>query len=133
MFKLGRIILKTLILCICFWSVAYAGKLEIINYSAQCLEKALSVNLQWQSENPIIKVRIFAGQGQKDVVIDEYDNRRNPYGYSGELSVVVPMELSLFQEYVPFQIQIEDDLRQKSTLISGSEGAVRPPRERKSC
>ena len=58
-----------------------AGKPEITNHTAQYLDRALSVSIQWQSENPVTKVRVTAGKGQKDIVVDEYDNRRNPYGY----------------------------------------------------
>jgi hypothetical protein len=62
---------------------------------------------------------VFAGRGEKEIKIDEYDNRRNPYGFSGEASVIVPLDPTQFQDGVAYQIQIEDDLRQKSQILSG--------------
>lgn len=96
-----------------------AGKPEIISHTVQYLDRALSVNVQWQSENPVTKVKVVAGQGEKELKIDEYDNRRNPSGYEGEVSVVIPMEPNILQTAVPYQIQLEDDLRQKSALFTG--------------
>uniref|UniRef100_C6DZB9 Uncharacterized protein n=1 Tax=Geobacter sp. (strain M21) TaxID=443144 RepID=C6DZB9_GEOSM len=51
--------------------------------------------------------------------MDEYDNRRNPYGYQGEASVTLPVDTQLFQQGVSYVIQLEDDLRQKSAIVSG--------------
>ena len=96
-----------------------AGKPEITSHTVQLLDRAMSINIQWQSENPVTKVKVMAGRGEKEVQIDEYDNRRNPGGYSGETSVVIPIELSQFQGSVSYQIQLEDDLRQRSNLFSG--------------
>ena len=108
------------ILLTCIGVYALAGdKPEITHHTVQYLDRALSINVQWQAENPVTHVKVFAGRGEKDVVIDEYDNRRNPSGYQGEVSVVIPVEQSLFQGSIPYQIQLEDDLRQKSTLFSG--------------
>lgn len=98
----------------------YAGsKPEITSHTVQTLDRALSINVQWQSENPVASIKIIAGQGEKETRIDEYDNRRNPSGYSGEFSTVIPIDPSLYPGTVPYQIQLVDDLRQKSDLFSG--------------
>lgn len=104
-----------LICCVAF----AAGKPEITSHTVQYLDRALSVNVQWQSENPVTMVKVIAGKGEKELKIDEYDNRRNPSGYEGEVSVVIPLEPNILQSSIPYQIQLEDDLRQKSALFSG--------------
>ncbi len=108
------LLLVTTVIC-----ASAAGKPEVTHQSIQYIDRALSVNIQWQSENPVTKVRITAGTGQKDIAIDEYDNRRNPYGYSGETSVVVPVDPTLYSDSIPYQIQLEDDLRLRSELYTG--------------
>ena len=96
-----------------------AGKPEVTHQTIQYIDRALSINIQWQSENPVTRIRVTAGTGQKDIAIDEYDNRRNPYGYSGETSVVVPVDPTLYSESIPYQIQLEDDLRLRSEQYYG--------------
>lgn len=114
-----HIVLTILSLLFLSTTVFAAGKPEVISHTVQYLDRALSVNVQWQSENPVTKVKIVAGSGEKELKIDEYDNRRNPSGYEGEVSVVIPMEPNLLQTTIPYQIQLEDDLRQKSALFTG--------------
>lgn len=93
---------------------------EVTSHTAQLLGQGLSLNIQWQSENPVTKVKVIAGREMKEVAVDEYDNRRNPSGYSGEVALVVPIDQSQFQGSITYQIQLEDDLRQKSSLFTGT-------------
>lgn len=100
-------------------ALAANGKPDVIRHEGTYLDRALHVIVQWQSHNAISKVRITAGKEQKEIKVDEYDNRRNPNGYDGEVTVVIPVDPALFQASVPYVVQIEDDLRQRSNLISG--------------
>lgn len=100
-------------------AVFASGKPDVIRHEGTYLDRALHVIVQWQSYNPVAKVRITAGREQKEIKVDEYDNKRNPNGYDGEVTVVIPVDPALFQASVPYVVQIEDDLRQRSTLISG--------------
>jgi len=98
---------------------AYAkSKPEIIKHDVHYLGNAIKVNVHWQSANPVVWVRVYVGKEPKEVQIDEYDNRRNPYGYSGELSTVVNIDPPA-QEFITYVIQVEDDLRQKSEQVTG--------------
>ena len=98
---------------------AAGGKPDVIRHEGTYLDRALHVIVQWQSHNPVAKVRITAGREQKEIKVDEYDNKRNPNGYDGEVTVVIPVDPALFQAAVPYVVQIEDDLNQRSNLISG--------------
>lgn len=98
---------------------AAGGKPDVIRHEGTYLDRALHVIVQWQSYNPVAKVRITAGREQKEVKVDEYDNKRNPNGYDGEVTVVIPVDPALFQASIPYVVQIEDDLSQRSNLISG--------------
>jgi hypothetical protein len=108
-----------------------AEKPEIVRHDATYLEKGVSIVVQWQSANPVTRVVISAGKDQKEIKVDEYDNRRNAYGYSGEVSALIPVD-SVAGGFgpppgpVPFQytLQLEDDLRLKSDVIFGK---VAPP------
>lgn len=95
------------------------GKPDVIRHEGTYLDRLLHVIVQWQSSNPVAKVRITAGTSQKEIKVDEYDNKRNPNGYEGEVTVALPIDPALFQATVPYVVQIEDDLQQRSTLISG--------------
>lgn len=98
----------------------YAGeKPDIIHYTAQYLDRALHVTLQWQSTNPITLVRISAGREAKEVKVDEYDNHRVEGGYTGEVTVNIPVEAAMYQKDVSYVLQLEDDLRLKSELVTG--------------
>jgi len=106
-----------LIACV---TVFAGSKPEVISQTGQLIDRALSINLRWQSENPVTRVLVYAGSGEKEVKVDEYDNRRNPYGYEGEVTVVVPVDPALYHGKISYQIQLEDELRLKSNLFSGS-------------
>ncbi len=98
---------------------AAAGKPDVIRHEGTYLERTLHVIVQWQSANPVVKVRITAGREAKEIKVDEYDNKRNPAGYEGEVTVVVPVDPAMFQANVPYVVQLEDDLLQRSNLING--------------
>ncbi|GEM_PF-1040999 len=100
-------------------SAGAAEKPDIVHHTAQYLDRALHVTLQWQSVNPVTLVRVSAGREAKEVKVDEYDNRRVPGGYSGEVTVNIPVEATLNQKDLPYILQLEDDLRLKSELVTG--------------
>ena len=82
---------------------AFAAKNpDIISHAGQYLDRAISINLRWNATDPVVLVKISAGQHAKDIKIDEYDNRRNSYGYEGETTVTLPIDPSLFQSDVPY-------------------------------
>jgi hypothetical protein len=68
----------------------------------------------------VAKVRVIAGREQKEAPVDEFDNRRNPQGYQGDITVQLPLYLQPGQGTIPYAIQLEDDTRLKSPLVSGS-------------
>ncbi|MCG6533584.1 MAG: hypothetical protein L7F78_02610, partial [Syntrophales bacterium LBB04] len=98
---------------------AYAKKPEIVRHDAQYLDRAVKINLQWQSTEPIVSVKVAAGKEVKEIKIDPYSNKRNPAGYSGEEDVVLQTEPGFTQDSIPYSIQIEDEDGQKSNLVTG--------------
>ncbi|MCE1225816.1 MAG: hypothetical protein LWW87_04910 [Geobacteraceae bacterium] len=94
-------------------------KPDIIHYTAQYLDRALHVTLQWQSTNPVTLARISAGREAKEIKVDEYDNHRVPGGYTGEVTVNIPVDAAMYQKDVSYVLQLEDDLRLKSELVTG--------------
>jgi len=94
-------------------------KPDIIRCDVQYLDMLVRIHVQWQSTNPISFVRAIVGEEQKEVKIDEYDNRRNPGGYGGEATIVFNVTSGITQEGIPYVIQIEDELRQKSDPVTG--------------
>jgi len=109
-------------------------KPDIIQYDATYLEDAISVNVHWQSPNPVVMVKVSAGKEQKEIEVDEYDNRRNPHGYSGEVTVVVDLEPGVERKYVNYVIQLRDDIGQRSRQVIGKiklakEVSEAPPEE----
>jgi hypothetical protein len=104
---------------------AYAKeKPEIVRCDAQYLDALVRINIQWQSPNPVTVIRAIIGKEQKEVKVDEYDNKRNPDGYWGEATIVTKIAPGMTQDGIPYLIQIEDDLRQKSERVTGN---VQPP------
>ncbi len=117
--RLTAFISGIMMLIILSISAGAAEKPDIIHHTAQYLDRALHVTLQWQSVNPVTLVRVSAGREAKEVKVDEYDNRRVPGGYSGEVTVNIPVEATLNQKDLPYILQLEDDLRLKSELVTG--------------
>jgi hypothetical protein len=123
---------------------------EITRHEVRLLEGAASVTVQWQSPNPVLRVLVIVGKAQKEIKVDEYDNKRNRDGYWGEASLKLSVSYSTstssapsqpynpYQAYgqyppygaqqpsatnpdsVPYEIVVEDDLRQRSEPVSGS-------------
>jgi hypothetical protein len=100
-------------------NVAYAGKPEIISHDAQYLDRQINVNLQWQSSESVISVRVAAGKEIKEIKVDPYDNKKNRLGYSGEVNVVLQFEPGASQNSIPYTIQLVDEDGLKSAMIMG--------------
>lgn len=92
---------------------------DVVRHEAQYLDGVVTVTVEWQSVNPVTKVRVTAGREQKETVVDEYDNRRNPQGYQGEATVQVPLYPQPGQGALHYVVQLEDDTRQKSSPVNG--------------
>jgi hypothetical protein len=105
---------------LCSKSLPAAGKPDITRHEANFLESAVNLHIEWQSPNPVILVRISVVNIQKEIKVDPYDNKRNRDGYSGEVTV----NLNLDRDRIPrepftYVIQLEDELRIKSPLVTG--------------
>lgn len=99
---------------------------DVVRHEAQYLDGTVSITVEWQSANPVTKVRVTAGREQKETPVDEFDNRRNPQGYQGEVTIQVPLYLQSGQGTIPYMIQLEDDTRQKSAPVSGKVTLTNP-------
>jgi hypothetical protein len=97
------------------WAV---GKPDVTTHEATFLGNAVNMHIEWQSPNPIVTVRISVGNKQKDIKVDPYDNKRNPSGYAGEVTVTIGLDSVPTQPF-NYVIQLEDELRMKSELITG--------------
>jgi len=100
-------------------SAAAAEKPAVTRHDARYLDRAVVFTVEWQSPNPVTFVRVYVGKVKKEVKIDEYDNRRNQAGYWGESTVEFSLAPDPNQDSVPYILQIEDELRQKSDQITG--------------
>lgn len=117
--KILRLVVALLCITLLPFALQAAERPDIIRYTAQYLDRALHVTLEWQSPYAVTKVRVSAGREVREIKVDEYDNKRVPGGYTGEVTVNVPIEATMFQKEVPFVLQVEDELRQKSELVNG--------------
>ncbi len=99
-------------------SLQAAGKPDVTSHEATFLESAVNMHIEWQSPNPIVAVRISLANKQQDIKVDSYDNRRNPSGYEGEVTVTIALD---WVPTLPFNyvVQLEDELRIKSALVTG--------------
>lgn len=119
---LSILILLSFVLTFFNLNSSYAArKPDVVSHDAELLQKAISFNVEWQSEYPVVLVRIAAGNKTKKIELDEYDdNVRDSYGYHGETSLVFEIgEIGIFDEYVTYVIQIEDDLGRRSRSVTG--------------
>jgi len=119
---LSILILLSFVLTFFNLNSSYAArKPDVVSHDAELLQKAISFNVAWQSEYPVVLVRIAAGNKTKKIELDEYDdNVRDSYGYHGETSLVFEIgEIGIFDEYVTYVIQIEDDLGRRSRSVTG--------------
>lgn len=101
------------------WDAQARTKPQVIGHDAHYLETSVNINVTWQSPNPVTLIRVIVGSEIKEVRVDEYDNRRNQEGYSGEATVLVKISPAQHQESIPYILQVEDDLRQKSEQVMG--------------
>ena len=114
-------ILVLLLLLSLIGNVAHAKeKPEIVRLDAEYTEMLVKISVHWQSSNPVTVIRAIVGKEQKELKVDEYDNRRNPDGYSGEAVIVLNAAPTAGLDGIPYVVQIEDDLRQKSEQVTGS-------------
>ena len=115
------VVLVLPLLLFLFGNVAHAKeKPEIVRLDAEYTEMLVKISVHWQSSNPVTVIRAIVGKEQKELKVDEYDNRRNPDGYSGEAVIVVNAAPTAGLDGIPYVVQIEDDLRQKSEQVTGS-------------
>jgi hypothetical protein len=114
-----RLSLITLFILLSFSKPLQAtGKPDITRHEAQSLGGALNMQIEWQSPNPVVLLRISIGNLQKEIKIDTYDNKRNRDGYAGEVNFTLNLEGSPTEPF-PYVIQLEDELRIKSPLVRG--------------
>ena len=103
---------------LCFIVIdAEAKKPEIIRYDAQYLDRQVSLNLQWQSSEAIVSVRVAAGKEVKEIKIDAFENKKTRSGYSGEVNVALQTDPIMFQDSISYTLQVEDEDGQKSNLV----------------
>lgn len=121
-----RWVLALLVLVLLAPCGAEAGnKPVVVSHDETYANRAVRFRVTWQSENPVVMVKIFAGKDQKEIKVDEYDNRRTRDGYSGEVSAVVELDPMFADESMNFAIQVEDDTRLKSDEVRGKVQIVR--------
>jgi len=94
------------------------GKPDVTRHEAQLLGGALNMQIEWQSPNPVVLVKISIGNIQKEIKIDAYDNKRNRDGYAGEVNFTLNLEGTPGEPF-PYVIQLEDELRIKSPVVRG--------------
>ncbi len=96
-----------------------AEKPAVTRVDARYLDRMVVFKVEWQSPNPVSFIRVHIGKIRREIKIDEYDNRRNQAGYWGESTVEFALAPEQGQEGVPYVLQLEDDLRQKSDQVTG--------------
>ncbi len=94
------------------------GKPDVTSHEATFLGSGVNMHIEWQSPNPIVAVRISVGNKQQDIKVDPYDNKRNPSGYAGEVTVTIGLDWVPNQPF-NYVIQLEDELRIKSERVTG--------------
>jgi hypothetical protein len=105
-----------------FWfftqSTQGAGRPDVTRHEALFLGGALNMQIEWQSPNPVVLIKISIANIQKEIKIDAYDNKRNRNGYAGEFNFTLNMEGTPSEPF-PYVLQLEDELRIKSDLVRG--------------
>lgn len=109
-----------MLLGVVVWAAAAwaAARPVITSHTPQYTDGALVVTVQWQSENPVMRATLTAGQEQKIVKLED-DNRRIPYGYTGETVISAPAQRPMGSDQMFYSLQLEDEYRQKSELVQG--------------
>jgi hypothetical protein len=111
-------LLTLFLVLLAFNSLRAVGKPDVTSHEATFLGSAVNMHIEWQSPNPIVTVRISIANKQQDIKVDPYDNRRNPSGYAGEVNVTIGLDMIPNQPF-NYVIQLEDELRMKSELVTG--------------
>ncbi len=120
--RVGRAAAASLLAAAILFAASPAPGLErprIVRHDANYLDRALVLTIHWQSPNPVATVRAYVGNLKKEIKVDEYDNKRNQDGYWGEATIELKVEPGQYQDAIPYLLQIEDDLKQKSEQVSG--------------
>lgn len=117
--RVTRLFLITLFILLSFSkSLQAAGKPDVTRHEAYFLESVVNVHVEWQSPNPVVLVKISVAGIEKEIKIDAYDNKRNRDGYAGEINVNVGLD-RIPRQPLTYVIQLEDELRIKSPLVTG--------------
>ena len=106
-----------------------AKKPVVVSHDETYVNRTVRFRVAWQSENPVVMVKIFTGREQKEIKVDEYDNRRTRDGYTGEVNAIVELDPAFAEEALAFVIQLEDDARLKSDLMTGKVQIVRAKKD----
>ena len=98
-----------------------ARRPDIVSYDAALLQNAIEVTVKWQSEYPVTRAQVTAGNKGREIELDPYDdNIKDSYGYHGEASLMVPVDSSgFYEDYISYVIQLEDDVGHRSRRVSG--------------
>jgi len=91
---------------------------QVTRVDAVYVDAGASMRIQWHSEEPVMKAYISIGTERRTVEIDFRDNRRNPSGFSGEATALVPMAPGMGGASA-YTVQVEDEFRTKSELVTG--------------
>jgi len=107
---------------VCAGSADAARNPDIVSYDAKLLQDAVSVSIAWQSEYPVVRAVVSAGDERKEVELDPYDdNVKDASGYHGEASIVIEVDLRQFDdEQINYVMQLVDDVGKRSRRVSGS-------------
>jgi hypothetical protein len=93
-------------------------KPDVTRHVATFLENAVNMHIEWQSPNPITLVKISMMGVEKEINVDQYDNKRNRDGYAGEVNVSLNIGWVSGQA-LTYIIQLQDELRIKSPPVTG--------------
>ena len=95
-------------------------KPDITRHEATLLENTIKITVEWQAEKPVVLLKATVGNESKEVELDEYDdNSRDRHGFYGEADVSIllePYEAFVQKDYIPYVIQIRDNLGRKTEL-----------------
>ena len=116
--KISLLVLASLL---AFAGTLHAGKKpDITRHEATLLENVMKITVEWQAEKPVVLLKATVGGESKEVQLDEYDdNSRDRHGFYGEAEVSIPLDphkAFTQKDYIPYVIQIRDNLGRRSEL-----------------
>ena len=116
-----KICLLVLASLLAFAGTLHAGKKpDITRHEATLLENVMKITVEWQAEKPVVLLKATVGGESKEVQLDEYDdNSRDRHGFYGEAEVSIPLDPDKAftqKDYIPYVIQIRDNLGRRSEL-----------------